>query len=68
VTVAEADYIHAEFRSLIFQFVDEVDFLFAAEGKIIHVKSASRSGYSDFGTNRKRVEQIRSAFEGRQSS
>jgi uncharacterized protein (DUF1499 family) len=40
-----------------------VEFLFAAEGNIIHVKSASRIGYSDLGANRRRVERIRSAFE-----
>jgi uncharacterized protein (DUF1499 family) len=65
VTRSDTDYIHAEFRSLIFQFVDDVEFLFAAEGNIIHVKSASRVGYSDLGANRRRVEQIRSAFESR---
>ncbi len=63
VTLAETDYIHAEFRSLIFQFVDDVEFLFPDEGNIIHLKSASRIGYSDLGANRKRVERIRLAFE-----
>ena len=65
VTRSETDYIRAEFRSLIFQFVDDVEFLFAEAGNIIHVKSASRVGYSDLGANRRRVEQIRSAFESR---
>jgi len=65
VTRSDTDYIRAEFRSLIFQFVDDVEFLFAEEGNIIHVKSASRVGYSDLGANRRRVEQIRSAFESR---
>jgi len=65
VTRSETDYIHAEFRSAIFQFVDDVEFLFAEEGNIIHLKSASRVGYSDLGANRKRVERIRSAFESR---
>jgi len=65
VTVAETDYIRAEFHSLIFRFVDDVEFLLPERGNIIHVKSASRVGYSDLGANRKRVEQIRSVFEGR---
>jgi uncharacterized protein (DUF1499 family) len=65
VTRSETDYIHAEFRSLIFQFVDDVEFLFAEDGNIIHVKSASRVGYSDLGANRRRVERIRAAFESR---
>ena len=63
LTINEADYIHAEFRSQIFRFVDDVEFLFSDEEKIIHVKSASRIGYSDLGANRKRVEWIRRVFE-----
>ena len=58
----EKKYLHAEFRSLIFRFVDDVEFYFPAEQPIIHVKSASQSGYYDFGTNRRRVERLRSAF------
>ena len=59
----EADYIHAEFRTAIFRFVDDVEFLFLPDKNLIHVKSASRSGYYDFGTNRRRVEWIRSTLE-----
>jgi len=67
VTITETDYIRVEFRSLIFRFVDDVEFLLQDEGNIIHVKSASRIGNSDLGANRKRVERIRSAFESRQN-
>jgi len=67
VTLSEADYIRAEFRSRIFRFVDDMEFLFADQENTIHVKSASRIGYSDLGVNRKRVERIRTAFEGRRS-
>ena len=59
-------YMHAEFTSLIFRFVDDVEFLIVpaseAEG-VIHVRSASRVGYSDLGANRKRVEKLRAAFD-----
>jgi uncharacterized protein (DUF1499 family) len=58
----ETQYINAEFRSLVFQFVDDVEFYFPSEKGIIHIKSASRAGYYDFGVNRRRVERIRSAF------
>ena len=51
-------YIHAEFRSLIFRFVDDVEFLFDEEEKLIHFRSASRTGYSDFGVNRRRMQNI----------
>jgi uncharacterized protein (DUF1499 family) len=59
----ETDYIHVEFRSFIFNFVDDVEFYFSSEDRIIHVRSASRTGYYDFGVNRKRVERLRAKFE-----
>ena len=59
----ETDYIHAEFRSLIFKFVDDVEFFFSSEDRVIHVRSASRTGYYDFGVNRRRVERLRATFE-----
>ena len=59
----EADYIQAEFRSLMFGFVDDVEFYFPPDEKIIHVRSASRTGYYDFGVNRRRVERLRNELE-----
>ena len=59
----ETDYIHAEFRSLILNFVDDVEFYFSSEDPIVHVRSASRTGYYDFGVNRRRVERLRATFE-----
>ena len=59
----ERDYIHAEFRSLIFRFVDDVTFFFPPDKNIIHVMSSSRGGYYDFGENRRRVERLRARFE-----
>jgi uncharacterized protein (DUF1499 family) len=56
------NYMHVEFTTLIMRFVDDVEFLLAEDEKVIHVRSASRVGYSDLGTNRKRVEAIRAAF------
>jgi uncharacterized protein (DUF1499 family) len=56
------DYIHAEYRSAIFKFVDDVEFYFDDTRRIIHFRSASRVGYYDFGVNRKRMEAIRGKF------
>ena len=56
-------YLHAEFTSALFRFVDDVEFLFDDGTKTIHVRSASRVGYSDLGVNRSRVEAIRSRFD-----
>ncbi len=55
-------YIHAEFASLIFGFVDDLEIHLRADEGIIAIRSASRSGYSDFGVNRTRVEKLRTAL------
>jgi uncharacterized protein (DUF1499 family) len=55
-------YLHAEARSLVFRFVDDVEFVLDPDAGLIQVRSASRTGYSDFGVNRRRVERIRKAF------
>ncbi|MCM2285149.1 MAG: DUF1499 domain-containing protein [Desulfobacula sp.] len=54
-------YLHIECKSKIMGFVDDLEFFFPDE-PIIHVRSASRLGYSDFGVNRKRVEHLRELF------
>ncbi len=62
--ITETDsYIHAEFTSAVFRFVDDVEFQLDAGAKIIHVRSASRLGHSDHGVNRKRVEDIRARWK-----
>jgi uncharacterized protein (DUF1499 family) len=62
VVQSQNDYIHAEFRSKIFRFVDDVEFQFVESSPIIQVRSASRVGYSDLGVNRKRMDKIRKLF------
>ena len=57
-----AGYLHYEFRSLIFRFVDDVECLLDSAGSVIQIRSASRVGRGDFGVNRRRVERIRDAF------
>ena len=52
-------YLHAEFRSAVFGFVDDVEFLLGHPPGVLHIRSASRVGYWDFGVNRRRVERIR---------
>lgn len=63
VVRVEDDYIHAEFVSFIFRFVDDVEFYFDNAKKLIQVRSASRTGYSDLGVNRRRIEEIRKQFD-----
>lgn len=64
IVVKEANYLRAEFRSAILRFVDDVEFLFSADQAVIDVRSASRVGYSDFGMNRRRIEDIRKRWNG----
>jgi uncharacterized protein (DUF1499 family) len=58
-------HMHAEFRSRIFRFVDDLMVVFDENHAVIHLRSASRTGYYDFGVNRKRVETIRRLWEER---
>ncbi len=62
LVTSEPTYVHAEFTSMVFRFVDDVEFKFVDQDKIIQVRSASRVGYYDFGANRRRVEEIRRRF------
>jgi uncharacterized protein (DUF1499 family) len=63
VVTERPGYIHVEFISALFRFVDDVEFFVDEENNVIHFRSASRVGYSDLGVNRKRMEAIRSKFE-----
>lgn len=62
IVAQDGDYLRAEFRSSVFGFVDDVEFLFDSRQNVIQVRSASRIGHSDLGVNRKRIETIRTLF------
>ena len=57
------EYLWATFTVPLFGFIDDVEFRLSATEKRIHVRSASRLGFSDLGVNRGRVEQLRAAFQ-----
>ena len=59
----EGNYLHAEFRSKLMGFVDDVEFAHEEKAGVIHVRSASRLGRRDFGVNRARVEALRAKIE-----
>lgn len=50
--------IHTEFRTALWNFVDDVAFLFDDRARVVHFRSASRVGYYDFGLNRRRMKEI----------
>jgi uncharacterized protein (DUF1499 family) len=54
------DYAHAVARTTFFR--DDLELRLDREARCIHVRSASRVGYSDLGVNRRRVESIRARW------
>lgn len=59
VKVRGDDYIRAEARTAVMRFVDDVEFQLDTTSGQIELRSASRLGLSDLGTNRRRLERIR---------
>ncbi len=57
-------YLHAEFTSQVFRFVDDVEFQLDPARRLIQVRSASRVGYWDLGVNRDRIESLRKRLQG----
>jgi uncharacterized protein (DUF1499 family) len=62
LTEEKNNYLRYEFSSLLFRFVDDVEFLLDNEKQLIHFRSASRVGYSDLGANRRRMTKITEEF------
>lgn len=62
VKSATATCLHAEFRSAVFGFVDDAEFLADEPAGVIQVRSAARVGLNDFGVNRRRIETIRARW------
>lgn len=59
IETQDDDYVWATFQSSLFKFTDDLELRRDDEANTIHVRSGSRSGKSDLGVNRKRVEAIR---------
>lgn len=62
IIVAQDDYIAAEFKTLLMGFVDDLEFRKGTDA--VHLRSASRVGYSDRGLNKARVAQLRDTLSG----
>jgi uncharacterized protein (DUF1499 family) len=63
----DRSYLWASFTTKWLHFVDDVELRLDADYHVIHVRSASRVGRSDFGANRKRVERLRMMLRGTSS-
>ena len=57
----DSDYLHYVVTSALFRFKDDLEL--HATGGVVHVRSASRVGYSDLGANRRRVEKLRAQLK-----
>ncbi|MDC0335942.1 DUF1499 domain-containing protein [Pseudodesulfovibrio sp.] len=62
VVVMNDTYLRAEYTTRYMRFVDDLECYYDEPNGIIHVRSASRVGYSDLGSNRKRIEELRKIF------
>lgn len=63
VITAQPGYIHAEARSRIFGYVDDVEFAIDEVEGVIDYRSASRMGYGDMNANRERMVEIWGRYE-----
>ena len=52
-------YLHAECTTPLMRYIDDLECLADSKEGVIHVRSASRLGYSDLGKNRQRIEKLR---------
>ncbi|MEJ2084888.1 MAG: DUF1499 domain-containing protein [Acidobacteriota bacterium] len=68
VVEAGPTYLRAECKSRFLGLIDDLELLLDVESKVIHVRSASRIGYSDLGVNRRRVEALKSRFRQRRKA
>lgn len=58
------DYLHYEFRSLTWGFVDDLEIYLDEDAGLIHMRAAARLGRRDFDVNRDRLQTISAAFSG----
>ncbi len=64
IIIRSDHYLSAIFVSSIFRFMDDFEVRLDSSEGVIHIRSASRVGHSDFGVNKKRVEQFKTRFSG----
>ena len=55
-------YIYAQSQTAVLRFTDDLEFWLDSPNGVIQMRSASRLGRKDFGTNRARIEAIRARF------
>lgn len=59
IVTSELGYLYVEVKSDIIGYIDDVEFYWPESETVMHMRSASRVGYSDMDVNRSRVNQVR---------
>ena len=59
ITLDEGNFIQAIVKTPLMKFRDDIQLLFLPDDRLIQVRSSSRLGLSDLGTNARRVETLR---------
>lgn len=62
IVTGSSCYVHATYTTTLMRYVDDVELLFCRRTGFVDVRSSSRIGYYDFGTNRARVETLRAVL------
>lgn len=63
IVIQKSDYLYAQCTTRFMRFTDDVEFWLDEMHGVIQVRSASRLGTKDLGTNRHRIETIRAQFQ-----
>lgn len=63
IQTVDGNYLAATFTSAFFRFVDDLEIRIDSDQKMIHMRSASRVGYSDRGVNRERIERLKKLYQ-----
>ena len=66
VTIDTGDFVQAVVKTPLMRFRDDVQLRYVGDAGVIHVRSSSRLGIGDMGTNRARVERLRTQLDSPQ--
>lgn len=65
IRTQDTHYLHATYKTALLGYMDDLELLLDNSSGILHIRSASRIGRSDFGVNRKRIEALRALLQGK---
>lgn len=63
IAIDAGDFVQAVVKTPLMRFRDDLQLRYVEDAGVIHVRSSSRLGIGDMGTNRRRVEMLRTELE-----